>query len=364
MIRTAFWNKKKVLITGHTGFKGGWLSTWLLNMGAEVIGYALEPDSQPCFFTLCGLSQKLESVIDDVRNKERLQGIMDTHNPEIVFHLAAQPLVRYSYKEPVDTFATNVMGTVHLLEAVRQNPSVRVVIIVTSDKCYENKEWIWGYREEEQIGGRDPYSASKACAELVTASYRRSLFENSELNVGIATVRAGNVIGGGDWGRDRLVPDAVRAFQSGQPLIVRNPFSVRPWQHVLEPLAGYLLLAEELYDEEEKWAGAWNFGPGDESVVTVSSLCDMIINHWHLGKWQVSPPQEDFHEAHFLKLDSSKSRQMLGWHPCLTLEEAVKMTVEWYHKALSNGEGGQMYAVTCGQIRSYEKRWKEIQYNE
>ncbi|MBI4548200.1 MAG: CDP-glucose 4,6-dehydratase [Ignavibacteriae bacterium] len=360
MTRAAFWNKKKVLVTGHTGFKGGWLSTWLLDLGADVVGYALEPDSEPCFFTLCGLSQRMESVFGDVRSKEGVQRIVDIHNPEIVFHLAAQPLVRYSYNEPVDTFATNVMGTVHLLEAVRQSPSVHAAIIVTSDKCYENKEWIWGYREEERIGGRDPYSASKACAELVTASYRRSWFENPGFNVGIATVRAGNVIGGGDWGRDRLVPDAVRAFRSDQPLIVRNPASVRPWQHVLEPLAGYLMLAEKLYQEEKEWSGAWNFGPGDESVVTVASLCDLIISNWHQGRWQPSPPQEDFHEASFLLLDSSKARRMLGWRPCLSLEEAVNMTVEWYCQALSNGQRKQMYGVTCDQIRSYEKRWKEV----
>ncbi len=361
MVDRQFWSQKKVFLTGHTGFKGGWLATWLLDMRSQVFGYALKPDTDPSYFTLCRLEDRVHSIIGDIREADALRHAIVRAEPEIVFHLAAQPLVRRSYRDPVETFATNVMGTVHLLDAVRRIPSVRAVVIVTSDKCYENREWVWGYREEEPMGGHDPYSASKGCAELVTTAYRRSFFEGADHPVGVATVRAGNVIGGGDWAEDRLLPDAVRALQRGEPLVVRNPRAIRPWQHVLEPIAGYLMLAERLYNEREKWAGAWNFGPRDEDTVTVASLSDMIIRQWGKGSWQAAPKHDSIHEAHYLKLDCSKARRVLGWRPCLTLKEAVDMTVAWYRKALSADHSRDMCEVTCKQIRSYESRWKAAQ---
>ncbi len=361
MVDRKFWSGKKVFLTGHTGFKGGWLATWLLDMGSRVYGYALKPDTDPSYFTLCGLEDRMHSVVGDIREVDALKHAIDKAAPEIVMHLAAQPLVRRSYKKPVETFATNVMGTVHLLEVVRHASSVRAVVVVTSDKCYENKEWIWGYRENEPMGGHDPYSASKGCAELIAAAYRRSFFEDADRQVEVATVRAGNVIGGGDWAEDRLVPDVVRALQRGEPLIVRNPGAVRPWQHVLEPLTGYLMLAERLYKGGEKWSGAWNFGPRNEDAVTVASLADKIIRLWGEGIWQAAPEQEAPHEAHYLKLDCSKARQMLGWRPCLTMEEAMGMTLAWYRKALADERGWKMYEVACEQIRSYETKLKTVQ---
>ncbi len=356
MVRRAFWEGKRVFVTGHTGFKGGWCATWLLEMGAEVIGYALKPDTDPSYFTLCGLAERMQSVFGDIREPDALTRSLQKAEPGIVVHLAAQPLVRRSYREPVETFATNVMGTVHVLEAVRRTHSVRAAVIVTSDKCYENREWMWGYREDEAMGGRDPYSASKGCAELVTSAYRWSFFERGGRLPAVATVRAGNVIGGGDWGEDRLVPDAVRAIDRGQPLIVRNPKSVRPWQHVLEPLAGYLELAEKLYTEGDKWAGAWNFGPRDEDIVTVADLATMVIRFWGRGEWEAAPEPEAPREARYLKLDCSKARQILGWRPRLTLEEAVGMTVAWYRQARASELGREMYDFSCEQIRGYEKQ--------
>ena len=357
-MQSSFWNKKKVLITGHTGFKGGWLSTWLLELGADIVGYALRPNTDPSFFGLCDLDGRMNSVIGDVRDKDNLRSVMQAHHTEIVFHLAAQTLVLYSYREPEETFATNVMGTVHVLDAVRRTPSVRAVVIVTSDKCYENQERLLGYREDEPMGGHDPYSASKGCAELVSAAYRRSFFEGTSGSVGMATVRAGNVIGGGDWREDRLVPDAMRALCRGKPLMVRHPRSVRPWQHVLEPLRGYLMLAERLYGEKEKWAGAWNLGPRDEDAVNVASLSDMIIEKWGQGSWKAVPDQKAPHEAHYLNLDCSKAFEVLSFRPYLALEEAIGITVEWYRKAISAEPGQKMYDMTCDQIRSYEARTK------
>lgn len=358
MVNRLFWNKKKVFLTGHTGFKGGWLATWLLDMGSLVYGYALKPNTEPSYCTQCGLEDRMCSVIGDIREQDTLRRALQMAEPEIVIHMAAQSLVRRSYKEPVETFATNVMGTVHVLDAVRQVSSVRTVIVVTSDKCYENKEWIWGYREYDPMGGRDAYSASKGCAELAATAYRQSFFEGVNRPVGIATVRAGNVIGGGDWAEDRLVPDAIRALHRGQSLVVRNPSATRPWQHVLEPLAGYLMLTERLYgDERGKWAGAWNFGPAEKESVTVGSLCNRMIHAWGEGEWQPAPKQEAPHEAHTLKLDCSKARQLLGWRPVLTLEEAVDMTIGWYRTALSGDSNRGMYEMTRAQIREYEARW-------
>jgi len=362
MVDRRFWNKKQVLVTGHTGFKGGWLSTWLLDMGAEVVGYALKPDTDPCFFNVCSLSDRLRSVIADVRDQDALTCVLQQSQPEIVFHLAAQSLVRRSYQNPIDTFATNVMGTVHLLDAVRRTPSVRAVIVVTSDKCYENVERIEGYREDDPMGGHDPYSASKGCAELVTSAYRRSYFSDKNNPVAVASARAGNVIGGGDWGEDRLVPDAVRALQQNQPLVVRNPEAVRPWQHVLEPLDGYLMLAERLYREREPWTGAWNFGPRDEDAVPVATLADMVFRIWGKGSRQASTDHTQPHETHFLKLDCSKAGHILGWRPRLNLEDTVSLTVSWYQQALSAEPRPDMYKTTAGQIADYESRLKTLSH--
>lgn len=356
MLDLEFWKQRRVFLTGHTGFKGGWLATWLLKLGAQVMGYALKPQTGPSFFVLCGLGKRMESVIGDIREEEDLRHAIESFQPEIVFHLAAQSLVRRSYRNPVETFATNVMGTVHLLEAVRHMSSVLATVIITSDKCYENREWVWGYREEDPVGGHDPYSASKGCAELATAAYRRSFLTNNDSPRCVATVRAGNVFGGGDWAEDRLVPDAIRAIQQGESLIVRSPGSLRPWQHVLEPLAGYLTLAERLYKQGEKWAGAWNFGPRDEDAVTVGSLCDTLIKLWGKGTWEAVQKEDAPREARCLKLDCSKARQMLGWHTCLTLNEAIEMTLAWYRKALSRVPDSALYQLTCDQIGSYEDR--------
>lgn len=357
MLERDFWKRKKVFLTGHTGFKGGWLSTWLVEMGVQVAGYAQKPDTDPSFFGLCGLGERIYSVIGDVREKEDVRRAMQAHQPEIVFHLAAQSLVRRSYREPVDTIATNVMGTVHVLEAVRRTPSVRAAVIVTSDKCYENRDRPQGYREDEPMGGHDPYSSSKGCAELVTTAYRRSFLECADRPVGVATVRAGNVIGGGDWAEDRLVPDAIRALQHDAPLLVRNPDAVRPWQHVLEPLAGYLMLAERLYHEKDPWASAWNFGPRDQEAVPVATLADMIFQKWGKGHWVAGTDQDQPHEAHHLALDTRKAWHHLGWRPLLSLNEAVSLTVSWYQKALSAEPNLDLYKVTVEQITDYETRW-------
>ena len=360
MVDRQFWNKKQVFVTGHTGFKGGWLSAWLLEMGAEVSGYALKPDTDPCFFHLCGLGDRVRSVIADIRDANALKRAIQESQPEIVFHLAAQPLVRRSYQDPVETFSTNVMGTVNLLDAVRRAPSVRAVIVVTSDKCYESKDTDGGYKEDDPMGGHDPYSASKGCAELVTTAYRRSYFADTSSPVAVASVRAGNVIGGGDWGEDRLVPDAVRALQQNQPLVVRNPEAVRPWQHVLEPLAGYLMLAERLYREKDPWAGAWNFGPRVQDAVPVATLANMVFRLWGKGGWQTDTDQNQPHETQYLALDSSKARHTLGWRPQLSLEEAVGLTVSWYLQAVSVEPRHDMYKATAGQIADYESRLKTL----
>jgi CDP-glucose 4,6-dehydratase len=355
VLRSDFWQRKRVLVTGHTGFKGGWLATWLSEMGAQVLGYALKPEAEPSFYSQCGLGSRIESVFGDVRHMDDLRHASRRFEPEVVFHLAGQPIVRRSYRDPVETFGTNVMGTVSVLEAVRSTPSIRAVVIVTSDKCYENREWLWGYREAEALGGRDPYSASKACAELVTIAYLRSYFGGAERSVGVATVRAGNVIGGGDWAEDRLVPDAVRAVQRDEALVLRSPESIRPWQHVLEPLAGYLMLAERLHGDGPNWSGAWNFGPRDEDVVTVAALVELVFKHLGKGRWVTTSEPWAPHEAGCLKLDCSKACHVLGWRPRLTLEEAVRLTAIWYRRAAALTDS-DMYCLTQEQIRNYEGR--------
>ncbi|MVB10027.1 CDP-glucose 4,6-dehydratase [Caprobacter fermentans] len=340
---------KRVLVTGHTGFKGSWLSMWLDALGAKVIGYALPPASDYGNFVLCGLKDKLTDLRGDVCDRKRLAEIFDVFQPEIVFHLAAQPIVRKSYRVPAETFETNVMGCVNLLENVRKTGSVRSCVIVTSDKCYENREQIWGYRESDAMGGYDPYSASKGCAELVASAYRRSF------SMPVATARAGNVIGGGDWSEDRLLPDCIRSLRKGEPVGVRNPDAVRPWQFVLEPLYGYLLLAAGLLSDPQKTAEAWNFGPCGGSLASVGEVADAVIGLWGDGSWEdLSDPDSD-HEASFLNLDCTKANALLGWFPQLSLKESLGMTMEWYR----GFERPDVSALCLGQIRDYTARVEE-----
>jgi len=353
-----FWHSRKVFLTGHTGFKGSWMALWLLSMGADVCGYALDPPTDPSLYRLLDLDGQLKSIRADVRDLAALQSALCDFQPEIVIHMAAQPLVRLSYQSPVETYAVNVLGTAHLLEAVRNTPSVRSVVVVTSDKCYENQEWHWPYREHEPMGGHDPYSSSKGCAELVTAAYRRSFFHSNGRaghQVAVASARAGNVIGGGDWALDRLVPDIMRAWAAGEPVVIRNPEAVRPWQHVLEPLAGYLVLAERLFDDGAAFAEAWNFGPADSDARPVRYLVSELARLWgDAAAWQCVEP-EQVHEAHLLRLDSSKARAQLGWSPRWSLDRTLANTVEWY-KAFYTGQ--DVRALTLNQIQSFMQRSK------
>jgi len=348
-----FWRDRLVFVTGHTGFKGGWLVTWLLAMGARVTGYALAPDTEPSYFDLCRLGERMQSLTGDVRDQAQLRRAIAHARPEVVFHLAAQALVRRGYREPLNTFVTNVVGTANLLEALREIRCAGAVVVVTSDKCYENREREQGYREVDPLGGHDPYAASKACAELVAGAYRRSFFEGSGSPLALATVRAGNVIGGGDWAEDRLVPDAIRALRKSNSLIVRNPQAVRPWQHVLEPLCGYLMVAERLYLQGDKWGGAWNFGPSDAGTITVAELADKLIAHWGSGKWETAVSSDNLHEAQQLKLDCSKAARLLCWRPSLTVDQAVKMTVDWYREALLSA-APRPYELSRKQVAQYQ----------
>lgn len=351
-----FWGGKRVFITGHTGFKGSWLSLWLQQLGAEVTGYALSPPTNPSLFDVANVAGGMTSVIGDVRDAESLTRCMKKAKPDIVIHMAAQPLVRYSYDNPVETYATNVMGSVHMLEAVRQSASVRAVVNVTSDKCYENKEWLWGYREIEPMGGYDPYSSSKGCAELITSAYRSSFFNHGnypEHGVALASVRAGNVIGGGDWAIDRLIPDVMRAIQAGQSVKIRNPHAIRPWQHVLEPLSGYLLLAKKLYTEGVTFAEGWNFGANDEDVKPVQWIVEQLTSHWGEGAtWELDVKPQP-HEAQYLKLDCSKAKARLGWLPRWSLDECLLNIVNWHKDHL---HGHEMHKVTIQQIESFSNR--------
>jgi len=349
---------KKVLVTGHTGFKGSWLCVWLKELGAEVIGYSLEPPSIPSNFEACDLKSKIGHIHGDIRNLEHLKAIFNKHNPEVVFHLAAQPLVRLSYKEPKLTFDTNVGGTVNVLEAVRLTPSVCAFINVTSDKCYENREWVWGYREEDPMGGHDPYSASKGCAELVFASYRRSFFTDrfsGERKIGIASVRAGNAIGGGDWGVDRIIPDCIRSLTKSESIGIRSPNAIRPWQYVLEPLSGYLWLGALLLKDPDKYSSAWNFGPQTEATRTVQEVVETIIKLWGNGSWTNLSTIEPnpVLEATVLKLCCDKAHGYLNWETCLSLEEALGLTVQWYKDYYQENPPPDMYAACVAQIREY-----------
>lgn len=352
---SAFFQGKKVLVTGHTGFKGSWLSLWLQSMGAQVLGYALAPPTNPSLFEVAEVGKGMVSVIGDIRNPEHLRAVFAEHKPEIVIHMAAQPLVRYSYIEPVETYSTNVMGTVNLLETVRGTDSVKAVVNVTSDKCYENREWAWGYRENEAMGGYDPYSNSKGCAELVTAAYRNSYFNADKYNkhgVALASARAGNVIGGGDWAEDRLIPDIMRAIAQGSPVNIRNPHAIRPWQHVLEPLSGYLLLAQKLYEEGACYAEGWNFGPNDDDAKSVQWIVEKLTQAWGEGASWTLEEGDHPHEAHYLKLDCSKAKARLNWMPKWHLDEALGKIIDWQKQYQ---QGADMKTVTLEQIDHYSK---------
>jgi CDP-glucose 4,6-dehydratase len=354
-MNTEFWKNKTVLITGHTGFKGSWLSLWLQERGVHLVGYALPPPTTPSFFEIGEISQKMISLNGDVRDLEQIISVLKKYEPQIVIHMAAQPIVRYSYRHPHETYDTNVMGTVNVLEAVRQTKSARTVLIITSDKCYQNKEWAWGYRETEPMGGHDPYSSSKACAELITAAYRQSFFgrENqSDDEVFLASARAGNVIGGGDWGADRLIPDVIRAVMNNSDVVIRNPNAIRPWQFVLEPLNGYLSLIENLWEHGNQFADGWNFGPPDHDCKPVSWILNKLNMVWDGDiPWELDR-LENPHEASFLKLDSSKARSLLRWSSKLDVAEAISWVAEWYQGYF---DGLPMRELSCKQISQYEK---------
>lgn len=349
-----FWKGKRIFLTGHTGFKGGWLSLWLQQLGAEVTGYSLPAPTKPSLYAYAQVAEGIKSIIGDIRDSTRLTAEINKAAPEIVIHMAAQPLVRRSYIDPIETYSTNVMGTVHLLEAIRQCSSVRAVVNITTDKCYENKEWIWAYRENEAMGGYDPYSNSKGCSELVTSAYRNSFFNPKKYDqhgVAIATARAGNVIGGGDWAADRLIPDIVSAFAQGRPVVIRNPYAIRPWQHVLEPLRGYLTLAERLYKDGAAFADAFNFGPDNDDTKSVEWIVSKLADFWGGGaSWSIDSGEQP-HEAILLKLDISKAAHYLDWYPKLDLEQALQLTVDWI-KGLQHGV--DMRVLTLSQITAYQ----------
>jgi CDP-glucose 4,6-dehydratase len=334
-VNPSFWNGKKVYLTGHTGFKGSWLSLWLQKMGAIVKGYSLDVNTKPALFTEANVAAEMESEIGDIRNLDQLTKSMVSFVPDILIHMAAQPLVRFSYLEPVDTYTTNVIGTVNVLEAARKCSDLKAIVSITTDKCYENKEWEWGYRENEPMGGHDPYSSSKGCAELVTSAYRRSFFSSKE-TASLASARAGNVIGGGDWAEDRLIPDVLRAFEKSEPVLVRNPLSTRPWQHVLEPLSGYLVLAQELFLNGDSFAEGWNFGPKDEDCKPVSWILDQMVTYWgNNASWSLDKNNNPY-EAGFLKLDCSKASNRLKWNPKWNLQLTLKSIIDW-HQLYING---------------------------
>ncbi|RJQ40742.1 MAG: CDP-glucose 4,6-dehydratase [Nitrospiraceae bacterium] len=351
----SFWRGKKVFVTGHTGFKGSWLCLWLAKLGADVTGYSLEPPTDPNLYTLAGVRHGLDSINGDVRDLDNLCNAVRSAQPEIVFHLAAQSLVLRSYRDPIGTLATNIMGTAHVLEAVRRVDSVRSMINVTSDKCYENKESVWGYRENDPMGGYDPYSCSKGCSELVTSAFRNSFFgskNEASRKTAVASVRAGNVIGGGDWAEDRLVPDIMRAVLGQKTVVIRNPKAIRPWQHVLDPLYGYLLLAEKLYCDGNRFSGAWNFGPAEDDTISVAELITKVIELWgNNARWETDKGEHP-HEAGFLKLDCTKARMQLKWKPGLGLARAVEWTVDWYK---AYGKAQDIKQATLNQIEEFEQ---------
>jgi len=344
-----FWRGKRVLLTGHTGFKGSWFSLWLQSMGASLRGIALDPPSNPALFNVARIAEGMEHRIVDIRDFAAVKAQMDEFQPEIVIHMAAQPLFRYSYQEPIETYAINVIVTVHLLEAARYVGSVKAVINVTTDKCHENREWVWGYRENEPMGGHDPYSSSKGCSELVTSAYRLSFFEQA--GIALASVRAGNVIGGGDWSVDRLIPDVLRAFETNMPVVIRSPNAIRPWQHVLEPLSGYLMLAQALYEEGEKYSSGWNFGPNDEDAKPVQWIVEQMTSKWGGDATWTQDKGDHPHEANYLKLDIYKAKSQLRWKPVWNLDQALEKIVTWHKAWLS---GADMRSLCEQQIAAYQ----------
>ena len=350
-VDSSFWKGKKVFITGHNGFKGSWLSLWLQSMGSAVKGYSLDVNTKPALFTQANIAADMESEIGDIRNLDQLTKSMVIFSPDILIHMAAQALVRLSYQEPIDTYTTNVIGSVNVLEAARKCPNLKAIVSVTTDKCYENKEWEWGYRENEPMGGHDPYSSSKGCAELVTSAYRRSFFSSGD-TASLASARAGNVIGGGDWAEDRLIPDILRAFEKSEPVVIRNPLSTRPWQHVLEPLSGYLVLAQELFLNGDEFAEAWNFGPKDEDCKPVSWILNKMVKYWGNNANWIIDEDNNPHEAVFLKLDCSKASNRLKWNPKWNLQFVLKSIVDW-HQIYSNG--GDIKTQCLKEINYYSK---------
>lgn len=350
----SFWVGKRVFLTGHTGFKGSWLSLWLQSLGAEVTGYALKPPTNPNLFEVASVEKGMHSIIGDIRDLDTLKKAMKESNPDILIHMAAQPLVRYSYANPVETYATNVMGTVHVLEAVRDNKNIKAILNVTSDKCYENKEVNRGYKEDDPMGGFDPYSNSKGCAELVASAYRNSFFNINkyhEHGVALATARAGNVIGGGDWAEDRLIPDFMRAIQAKQKVFIRNPHAIRPWQHVLEPLQGYLMLCQKFYENGPNFSQSFNFGPNEKDVKNVEWIAEHLVKTWGEGAvYEVTSNISSFHEAHFLKLDCTRARTQLSWRPKWNINKALDKICAW-HKAHLNGE--DMHHYSLNDIKLY-----------
>jgi CDP-glucose 4,6-dehydratase len=354
-INKEFWHGKRVFITGHTGFKGSWLATWLRRMGADVTGYSLPPPTAPSMYAEARVGDGIRSIEGDVRDLPNLEACMSRYSPEIVIHLAAQAMVKTGYSDPLTTYTSNVVGTLHMLESVRKVPSVRVVVTITSDKCYDNQEWIWGYRENDRMGGHDPYSSSKGCAELLISAYRDSYFPPARIadhGVALASTRAGNVIGGGDWSADRLVPDVMRAIMKREPVQIRRPAAIRPWQFVLEPLRGYLDLAERLWHQGEEFAEGWNFGPDPEQIQPVQWIVEHLAEKWGEGaSWSLDQAIHP-HEDHFLRLDCTKAKTLLGWRPALALETALDWIVEWYRASTT---GDDVRELTEEQIARYEK---------
>ena len=343
---------KTILVTGHTGFKGSWLCIWLKELGANIIGYALESYTERDNFVVSGLEDRITNITGDIRDFQKLSKVVEEYQPEFVFHLAAQPIVRESYVNPKETYDINFGGTVNVLECCRLTDSVRLIVNVTSDKCYENKEWIWGYRESDPMGGYDPYSSSKGCSELITAAYRRSFFNPNDFKdhkKSLSSARAGNVIGGGDWQRDRIIPDCIRALESEKPIEIRNPNATRPWQHVLEPLSGYLLLASKMFDEPQKFCDAWNFGPNYDSIIPVGEVTDKVVAQWGSGIWIDISDENAPHEAKLLSLDISKANWYLKWFPVWNTEKAIEKTVEWYKEYKKKDP----YRICVNQIEEF-----------
>ena len=351
-----FWKNKKVFLTGHTGFKGSWLSIWLKKLGASVAGFSLEPPSNPSLFIEANVSDGMLSIIGDIRNLENITESMIDFSPDILIHMAAQPLVRLSYDNPIETFETNIMGTVNIFEAAKKCSDLKAIVNITTDKCYENKEWVWGYRENDPMGGHDPYSSSKGCVELITSAYRKSFF-NEEFTHSLASARAGNVIGGGDWATDRLIPDILKALKNNKPVLIRNPKAIRPWQHVLEPLSGYLNLAQKLFAFGQSYAEAWNFGPQNNDAKPVSWVVENIIEQWGgNNSWKKEITKQPY-ESKILKLDISKANNMLNWKPLLTLSQALGLTIDW-HKSWLNGDNAEKLCLE--QIYTFEKKQSNL----